>query len=431
MKVEFHLPDGFEAKEVVAHLFRYELCQRPPILIPVPCDPKDGRLLVEVSTLAPSREAWTPVPLQEAAAVAPTGTPSRRETVRWGSVYRLETLPENRVAMPVDFVRARLALRLPRGPYLLCVPSGQGLYETRYPFEVARDYAWDEVCDLVAMEAPPLPPGIAAPDPSHYWVYATPGPYRASGDRDAQQSPPRPSAVIRVPEGKRLADLGSDRDPTGAWMARFEVTCEMYLEYLNDREWHKRCKPWDHVPRKASDAMEQTAYWSREASTGRFSVSTGWAEWPILAVSWNDAADYCKWLTVVRGAGEWRFELPTEDEWERAARGTDGRFFPWGDSFDAEFCRMQDSRPEMKDLNPERFGLFSLDVGPSGVRDLAGGMREMTSRISGARGEWRISKGGAWSAPSSFCRAAIRTGSGPESVAGLYGFRVAARRVRP
>ncbi len=391
VKVEFRLLDGPEGKEVVAHLFCYELCQKPPILIPVPCDPRDGRLLVEVSALAPSREAWTPVPLLEAAALAATGTPSRTETVRWGSVYRLDTLPENRVALSVDSGRARLALRLPKGSYLLFIPSGQGLYETRYPFEVARDYAWDEACDLVGLKSPPLPPGISAPDPSQYWVYTPPGPYRASGDRDAQQSPPRPAAVIRVPEGKRLADLEADRNPTGAWMARFEVTCGMYLEYLNDREWHKQCKPWDHVPRKASDAMEQTAYWSREASTGRFSVSTGWAEWPILAVSWNDATDYCKWLTARRGGTDWRFELPTEDEWERAARDPYGRFFPWGDSFDAAFCRMQDSRPDTKDLNPERFGLFPLDEGPSGLRDLAGGMREMTSTIAGARGHTRPS----------------------------------------
>ncbi len=616
VKVEFHLPDGFEGKEVVAHLFRYELCQRPPILIPVPCDPKDGRLLVEVSTLAPSREAWTPVPLQEAAAPAAGGapaipaaelaaleeraskalaakryadarpvldrltrvvpasathpynlacclaregekekalaaleeavrrgwsdakqsvededlaslreapafqlllavmrgdvprrhvrvlrvvaggraekagvrpgdvvwaigaktaaelgdpekvrdavmshqegekfdavfrrggeevrfeaekplgvetaqvdlttegetrfpweekavtasTPSRTEAVRWGSVYRLDTLPENRVPLPVDSGRTRLALRLPKGSYLLYIPGGQGLYETHYPFEVARDYEWNETCDLVPNEAPPLPPGMPAPDPSRYWVYAPPGPYRASGDRDAQQSPPRPPAVIRVPEGKRLAEV-TGRGGTGVWIARFEVTCEMYLEYLNDREWHKGCKPWDHVPRKAPDAMEQTTYWARDASTGRFSPPSGWEEWPILAVSWNDATDYCTWLTARQSGSDWRFELPTEDEWERSARGPDGRFFPWGDSFDGAFCRMQDSRPEEKDLQPERFGLFPLDEGPFGMRDLAGGMREWTATEAGVRKQWRITKGGIWSGPSSICRGAHR-----------------------
>ena len=655
VKVVFHLPADFgqqagsaRAKEVAAYLFRYEPCQKPPILIPVPCDPKDqqagsasGRLLVEVSTLAPARDAWMPVPLKEAAAPAAAGAPTippeelksleeraakgletkhypdaatafdrltrvlpadathpynlacclaragekekalvaleeavrrgwsdpkhtsededlaelreeagfqvllavmrgdlprrhvridsivadspaakaslhdgdvlvtidgtkvetldevkaaiqgvvkgapcvvvvrrgaaeekvtaegvpplgvqlaqvdftadspsrfpwtelapseprrvegRVNEVRWGSVYRLDTLPENRVALRIEAGVARFALHLPKGSYLLYLPAGQGLYETRYPFEVARDYEWNETCDLVPTEAPPLPPGIAAPDPSHYWVYATPGPYRASGDQLAQQSPSRPSSVIRVPEGKRLADLGAGRDATGVWMARFEVTCEMYLEYLNDREWHKQCKPWDHVPRKASDAMEQTAYWPRDNSTGRFSNLDGWAEWPILAVSWNDATDYCKWLTARRGGTDWRFELPTEDEWERAARGPDGRFFPWGDSFDAAFCRMQDSRPEEKDLSPERFGLFPLDEGPFGVRDLAGGMEEMTSTISGAHGQWRIFKGGAWSGPPSICRGAFRNVSGPGSVGRFNGFRVAARRARP
>ncbi len=215
-------------------------------------------------------------------------------------------------------------------------------------------------------------------------------------------------------------------------MARFEVTGEMYLEYLNDRDWHKRCDPpcgdWGHVPRKAVDAMEQTAYWPRDTS-GKFSIPADWEEWPVFAVSWNDATDYCKWLTERKGGGTWRFELPTEDEWERAARGPDGRLFPWSDAFHAAFCRMQDSRPgEQEALNPEAFGLFPIDESPLGVRDLAGGMCEWTSTVCGSRGEWRIQKGGAWSAGSALCRCAYRIILVPEYVSSLFGLRLVARR---
>lgn len=57
-------------------------------------------------------------------------------------------------------------------------------------------------------------------------------------------------------------------------------------------------------------------------------------EWPVVMVSWHDANEYCRWLSRKTKK---HYRLPTEAEWERAARGEDGRFYPWGDEWDRDF----------------------------------------------------------------------------------------------
>jgi serine/threonine protein kinase/formylglycine-generating enzyme required for sulfatase activity len=92
---------------------------------------------------------------------------------------------------------------------------------------------------------------------------------------------------------------------------------------------------------------------------------------PVHLVDWYDALAYCAWVSERVGA---QVRLPTELEWEKAARGVEGRFYPWGDRFDPTFCLMRESRPHTH--QPEPIGTFPLDESPYGVRDMAGGMRE-------------------------------------------------------
>jgi eukaryotic-like serine/threonine-protein kinase len=101
---------------------------------------------------------------------------------------------------------------------------------------------------------------------------------------------------------------------------------------------------------------------------------------PILLVTWYDARAYCRWLSQRERA---LVRLPSEAEWEKAARGTDGRFFPWGDHFDASFCLTRGSRPFVH--QPEPIGTFPIDESPYGVRDMAGGMTEWIGDIHGER----------------------------------------------
>src|SRR5262249_51440945 len=99
---------------------------------------------------------------------------------------------------------------------------------------------------------------------------------------------------------------------------------------------------------------------------------------PAALIDWYDAVAYCRWRSE---SDDGTIRLPTEIEWEKAARGVDGRFYPWGDRFDPTFCKMRESRPSSQ--QPEPVGTFPVDTSPYCVRDLAGNFRQWVGDIFG------------------------------------------------
>lgn len=108
---------------------------------------------------------------------------------------------------------------------------------------------------------------------------------------------------------------------------------------------------------------------------------------PVVLVSQADAKAYAAWLTRMTGR-IWR--LPDELEWEKAARGADGRYFPWGNEFDPARLNSHDAGP----YDTTRVGSYSAGVNSFGLLDAAGQVFEWTATSSGAGRA--IVKGGSW-----------------------------------
>ncbi|MBI5787344.1 MAG: formylglycine-generating enzyme family protein [Candidatus Schekmanbacteria bacterium] len=126
------------------------------------------------------------------------------------------------------------------------------------------------------------------------------------------------------------------------YIDKYEVTNEQYKKFL-DATNHTPPEPW-----------------------GGNNFPAGKAKHPVVNITWEDASAYAKW------AGK---RLPTEAEWEKAARGTDGRYFPWGNKFEKSAANTDESGKG----TTTAAGSYEAGKSPYGVYDMAGNVWEWTA----------------------------------------------------
>jgi formylglycine-generating enzyme required for sulfatase activity len=220
--------------------------------------------------------------------------------------------------------------------------------------------------------------------------------------------------MVLVPAGKfaRGSTLGDDETPVrqiylnAFYMDKFEVTVGQYARYLEATE------------------MEEPPDWNTMNHTQH-------QKRPVVNVSWEDAVNYCKW------AGK---RLPTEAEWEKAARGTDGRIYPWGNEAPTRLHANYGRKDWNDHLALAPVGSFEAGKSPYGIYDMAGNAWEWVfdwygldyykngpdkNPIGPAKGEEKVVRGGSWLYVSDFLRSAHRFNAQPMNRHFGYGFRCA------
>ena len=245
------------------------------------------------------------------------------------------------------------------------------------------------------------------------------------------KNPKDGSVELLVPAGEFLMGEGEQQKEVtlaAFYIDRTEVTNAQYARFLADVT-KSGDAPWRHPDQPKTKKDHVPSFWD-DASLGQPK-----ANHPVVAVDWFDAYAYAKW------AGK---RLPTAAEWERAARGTDGRTYPWGNdppceglTFRANYFSSFRAADNYAHTAP--VGTFPNGASPVGCLDMAGNAAEWTACWFGhmpperrlanptgpATGTERVIRGGAWNTAAPTLRAYSRWRDAPAKQSASVGFRCA------
>jgi formylglycine-generating enzyme required for sulfatase activity/DNA-binding SARP family transcriptional activator/energy-coupling factor transporter ATP-binding protein EcfA2 len=204
-------------------------------------------------------------------------------------------------------------------------------------------------------------------------------------------------------------------------------------EFWSDEGWSWRFGQYDRI------AKNEYLKLLKKRSLVRRGEPYYWhdAKWnnplaPVVGVSWFEAEAYCCWLTMTRDDGE-VYRLPTEEEWERAARGSEGREYAWGNDYDldkfnsAAFWNRDDGNDWVKDTNVSSTTIvsqFPEGRTPDGIYDLTGNVWEWTASWYDDEKVKRVVRGASWGDQRKKVPCVYRDWLSPVDYVNVIGFRV-------
>jgi formylglycine-generating enzyme required for sulfatase activity len=226
---------------------------------------------------------------------------------------------------------------------------------------------------------------------------------------------------VEIPAGEFLFGEKQERVaiPYRYWVGKYPVTNWPYARFVEDGGY-RRHEFWSEAGWRWREGQgrEAPSYW-KDADFGN-------PIFPVVGVTGHEAEAYCGWLNA-RGpeAGVpqepgCRVRLPTEQEWERAARGTDGRDYPWEGGFEPALANTRECGAD----GTTAVCAYPESRSTAGLWDMAGNVFEWTSSAWSAKDRSPVLRGGSWYYSADFARCASRSWGVPDLFYLSIGFRV-------
>ncbi|MGE5343464.1 MAG: SUMF1/EgtB/PvdO family nonheme iron enzyme [Candidatus Omnitrophota bacterium] len=256
--------------------------------------------------------------------------------------------------------------------------------------------------------------------------------------------------MVYIPAGEFIMgsddkdkDAYSDEKPShkiyldGYWLGKTEVTVSQFRTFLNKTEYVTEAEQGDGAYSWNGIRYEKYKIdWKYPGFEQK-------ENYPVVCVSWNDAKEYCNWLSKKVGVS---FTLPTEAQWEKGARGTDGRKYPWGNhapyangTWYANYGEVdREKRKEGGFEKTSPVGFYPQGASPYGLMDMAGNVWEWCSDwykyyplmplkknpTGPVAGDLRVLRSGSWFRDARSVRSAMRLRDDPGYRHDSVGFRL-------
>jgi len=254
---------------------------------------------------------------------------------------------------------------------------------------------------------------------------------RASNPPDVSHILPAPFEWCVVPAGEATVRFtprarATTQVPTFS-ISKYPITNSQYQVFVDAQDGYRSPAWWGY--------SDEAKIWRRENEHPKITAFEG-DDLPRTNVTWYEAVAFCQWLTgrimpsqpgiPVSLTGNMFITLPTEQQWQRAAQGDDGREYPWGNQFDAACCNTTAS--SISKATPVT--QYPCGVSLFGVMDMAGNVWEWclsewgTSEVSLKTSGERVLRGGSWGNAAHSATTGSRHRDFPNYGYDIYGFRV-------